>query len=504
VDLSGNQLTAFPPASRLPPTLKTINLGHNPLRDGADHYNENLLRVTLGHARCNVTSLNIPPSIKVVTLDVTSLQCFERASQFIEDNPYAKLGILSIDDIKRGGWTAEMIRNMCDPIMLKYAVQLWLGDKPANNSWLYAQNDQPFAALTMAAILHRLQDVVKTIESTDFHQRLIALLDKMQQENLFDEAQQKKNKLFQSECLAIAQDGAESCDDRLLDTLNNLEIAAQNADAMAGLYDKNIAGLLKKGEKMLSLHVAAQFITDLMPELNRRAKENARAQRGEGPSTSANASEPADDTIKADEIEQFLMLQTQLNDTTALEPTLFEMKFGALSLLTPADIEKARHRISDERNTGFIPFLGTWAPLESVIRRTAPELSVKAKKMKDRIINDRGRLYKLLERLPKALRRRFIHEDPHNHTMAFKVRERRFWTRYDHLVDRLLTKNNLNRNDPDVLAEASKVVSDDFQAMIQDETVRQFLSINEKQLASWSWTEPPTQPDWFKRLLHRI
>jgi hypothetical protein len=508
LDLAGNRISAFPPADQLPATVTTVNLAGNPVRDGADRYGDHLRCVMLGGAGCDVAHLRsvLPPEIQVMEMDPDHLQVLEKSIQLMKEFPVLNHGMVPVEAMESKGWTDDVMEKVYPADMLENAASHWLAPRPVNDAWRRAQKAQPNAAYAMTVMLGRLKGIsdtahltneAETIGDGNIRQRLAVLLQKMQRPG---------SEQFLTECLQIAKDGTEECNDRLLNTLNNLEIASQTADALAGLYDNRVDDLIQAGKEMLRRDAATRFIIGLMPQLDGRARaqalERRRARQQDtvaNPNTAPNANAAGNE--KADEIEEFLMLQLRLQSAGPLPSAQFKMEHGGLSYLTDADVEKARQRINDEANYGLVSFLGAWEPLQSVIRRTAPALWARSEKIKEHIYHDRGRLYAVLDRLPKVARGLFVHDAAHG-LMAFEVRERRFWTRYDRLVDQHLTGHGLMRGDQDTLVRVCRMVNDDIQAMIHGETVRQFLSTKNVHLGST--TQWPEQPAWFKRLLKRI
>ncbi|HTJ98197.1 MAG TPA: NEL-type E3 ubiquitin ligase domain-containing protein [Bordetella sp.] len=471
LELVDNRLTAFPPAGRLPPTITAIDLAGNPIRTPANSHGPNLSRVTLDSNVCEnvVVRGALPPTVEIIPAGPEYVNVIT-VRRFTEWFPETTAGLFDIEEIERQGWTNDVTARMYKKDMLEAAVANWLSYP--NNAWRNAQRADPNAAFSLSLLIKRLYQAWTKDPNPDFKARFVELLSKMQQPG---------QERFMHECLNVAREGARSCDDQILLTLNNLHIASLNADAEAGVYDSRIIELMHHGEDMLNLHTLTQFFVTLRPELRRRARDM--------------------DLKGFDEVEHFLHLQKLLRDSVHLPAMQFNMQFDRLSVVNDADADAARERIASARNTDYLDFLGSWAPLQSVISRTAPVLLERAGEWRDHIYHDRGGVYGLLDRMLQTDGRLFASTQKHGMDV-FNIKPRMFWTRYERLVDRYLANRGLDRDMPDALLQACSAVSNEIDALIQRTTTREFLTLRNLQLQKT--IQEAEQPRWFTRLRKNV
>lgn len=508
--LADNALTAFPPSNRLPPTLDRLDLAGNPIAVPPDDYSPGLRHLTLDRTVCDNAGLRagLPPAVELEEVDADYVESFRAANRFVTEFPETLVGMVPVEEMERAGWSNDVMARLYPKDALEKAAAKWFapslsGDIPqaparAGDAWRRAQGADPNGAAALSALIDRLHAAWSRRPDPVFHQRFAALLAKMCQPG---------NDQFRDECLSIAREGAASCNDQILYTLNNLHIASLNADVAAGAYDRKPAELMHHAEDMLNVHTLTQFFADLRPELQRRARERH---------------------MEFEEVEQWLHLHTRLQGSVHLPDMQFGMQFVNLSLVTDADARAARARIAEARNKGYLEFLAVWAPLQSVIRRVAPRLTERAGQWREHIVNDRGRFYGALDRLMKTDGQLFA--APRQSGMdVFRVGPRMFWTRFERLVhehlrtiDKRLATAALQRKTIDAppsgavdedldelravmqytLPQVCRAVNDTIQRLIQVATARDFLNMHGLKLEET--IQEAKQPRWFKRLRQEI
>jgi hypothetical protein len=467
--LADNRIAAFPPAERLPSGITTVDLAGNPISAGAARYGENLTQVAVDEACFRDTQLHtaFPSRVEVIRTDANHVRRLMQAVQIMTQFPETLAGIAPIEPMERAGWTNEVMADLYDADLLEKAVTQWLAPAPASASWRRAQEADPNAAFAMTALLNRLQGIPQYGPGRIQRERFVALLAKMQEPG---------KEPFLADCLAIARNGAESCQDRILDTLNDLHVASLNADVEAGDYDARPLELLHLGEDMFALHTLAQFTARLMPDLKQRARAQGK---------------------RIDEVEQFLALRTRLQGKAFLPPLQFDMQFASLSLVTDDDVERAAAAILRERETRYTAFLASWSPLLSVIRRTAPHLLERADRWRDYIYSDRGRVYGWLDRLLRTDGRLFSSKRRQG-DVVFNVEPSVFWTRYERMVDRHMTAQTGPRDD----VRAAAAADEEIRTVIHEATVRAFLDMHNLKLSRTIMNT--REPRWFKRVRKRV
>jgi hypothetical protein len=447
VILSNNWLAAFPPREALPEAIVLVDLGNNPLRAGAASYGPDLCLVTVGGRGCDTAALRaaMPAHVQVnVVEQLDEVQRSIEAARILQEFVSLADDIVPVEDMERAGLTHEVMRAIYPDDMLTQAVRAWI---PApNESWAQLQKQDLLAALAFRSMLRRLAAIADK-DGPAFRAEIAALIEKMQQPG---------NKAFQARCVEIARNGAETCADRVVMTLNDLYTASLNADAEAGLYDRNIRGLLDLAESMHNREVLGEFIVARMPELRKRDPE-------------------------VDEIDAFVHLQKRLYGEINLPIIRADTAFQHASLLSDEDVDLARVQLHVRRRTGFVDFLTTWAPMTSVIGRLEPAWLREAQRRRDRIHTDRGLIYRALERLLNRKGTLFVH-DQAGGLSVFKVPYRIFWTRYERLIDKRLRDNELagRRNpvptDTDIVLQLGAVVADEVQRATMRPVVRRFLA----------------------------
>jgi hypothetical protein len=447
VILSNNWLAAFPPREALPEAIVLVDLGNNPLRAGAASYGPHLRLVTVGGRGCDTAALRaaMPAHVQVnVVEQPDEVQRSIETARILREFVSLADDIVPVEDMERAGLTHEAMGAIYPDDMLTQAVRAWI---PApNDSWAQLQKQDLLAALAFRSMLRRLAAIAEK-DGPAFRAEIAALIDKMQQ---------PANKAFQARCVEIARNGAETCADRVVMTLNDLYTASLNADAEAGLYDRNIRGLLDLAESMHNREVLSEFIVARMPELRKRDEE-------------------------VDEIDAFVHLQKRLYGEIKLPIIRADTAFQHASLLSDEDVDLARVQLRARRRTGFIDFLTTWAPMTSVIGRLEPAWLREAQRRRDRIHTDRGLLYRALERLLNRKGTLFVHDEAGG-LSVFKVPYRIFWTRYERLIDKRLRDNELagRRNtvptDTDIVLQLGAVVADEVQRATMRPVVRRFLA----------------------------
>jgi hypothetical protein len=447
VILSNNWLVAFPPRDALPEAIALVDLGNNPLRAGAASYGPKLSLVTVGGTGCDPAAVRaaIPSQVQVKVVEqvddvLRSIETARILSNFVS----LADDIVPVEDMERAGLTHEAMASIYPDDMLAQAVKAWI---PApNQSWAQLQKHDVLAALAFRSMLHRLGAIADK-DGPAFRGEIAALLSKMQQPG---------NKAFQARCMEIARNGAETCADRVVMTLNDLYTASLNADAEAGVYDNNIRGLLDLAESMLNREVLNEFIVARMPDLRRRAEE-------------------------IDEIDVFVHLQKRLYSEIKLPIMRADTAYEDAYLLSDEDVDLARTQLQARRRTGFVDFLATWSPLISVIDRLAPAWLRQAERRRDRIHTDRGVLYRALERLLNRKGTLFA-GDRAGDLSVFQVPYRIFWTGYERLIYKRLRANGLvDRSHPtpastDIVLQLGAVVSDEVHRSTMRPVVRRFLA----------------------------
>ncbi|ANN76009.1 NEL-type E3 ubiquitin ligase domain-containing protein [Bordetella flabilis] len=447
VILSNNWLVAFPPRDALPEAIVLVDLGNNPLQAGAASYGPHLRLVTVGGRGCDAAALRaaMPAHVRLSVVEqLDDVQRSIETARILRDFVSLADDIVPVEDMERAGLTHEAMGAIYPDDMLTQAVKAWI---PApNESWAQLQKQDLLAALAFRSMLRRLGAIADK-DGPAFRAEIAALIDKMQQPG---------NKAFQARCVEIARNGAETCADRVVMTLNDLYTASLNADAEAGLYDHNIRGLLDLAESMLNREVLSEFIVARMPELRKREEE-------------------------VDEIDAFVHLQKRLYGEIKLPIIRADTAFQHPALLSDEDVDLARVQLRARQQTGFVDFLTTWAPMTSVIGRLAPGRLREAQRRRARIHTDRGLLYRALERLLNRKGTLFVH-DKASDLSVFKVPYRIFWTRYERLIDKRLRDSELahRRNagpmDTDIVLQLGAVVADEVQRSTMRPVVRRFLA----------------------------
>jgi hypothetical protein len=457
VILNDNRLDAFPPAEQLPPNVVRVDLIGNPIRAGAADYGPMLQQVTAGGPGCSVEILKaaLPPHVDMV-VEHQHVRDHMQMAQLMLAFPDLMQDMVPIDAMASMDLTDADIRTLFTPDMLKDVVSGWLPDP--NDSWLQAQQRQPAASWALATLLKRLDKLVPAANVV-MRNDIAMLLAKIQQPG---------NEALRDHCLQIARDGAESCTDRIIGTLNELHIASLIADAEAGQYDGRIAELLDLGERMFNMQTLSEYIVGLMPILEVRAARERAARE------SANAGLALeDDEAAADQLQQFLVLQAALQDRVRLPLVDGNFRFTADSLMTDGEIAAAERHVVEKRKTGFVPFLASWSPMSSVIQRHAPHLAAHAKRLRTHVFLHRGPLYDTLDRLLNANGNLFTRPSP---LAVFNVPYRVFWTPYERLVAQRLDDEGLSRDDQDSVVQVCKIVATEVEQLIQAESVRLFLA----------------------------
>lgn len=480
-----NLLQEFPPSDRLPASLTTLDLAGNPIQTVADRYGPNLRRVILDRAMCEAHGLRdaLPPEIELVAVEADYVADAFKAVEYIRAFPESLVDIVRVEDMERAGWSNDLMARLYPADMLEKAAAAWLAAPAADpasraaasepapapaldaQAWRAGQRADPNGAAALKALMNRLHHTWVQRPDPELRDSLVALLTRMQAE-----------KRFMVECLDIARDGASSCSDNILHTLNSLHIALLNFSVEAGDYDDRLVELMYLAEDMMNMHTLAQYFAALRPELQ------ARASRGNMP---------------FDEVEQWLSLRTKLRGQVHMPAMQFNMQFDGLSLVEDADAERAKAAVAQARDGGFIDFLASWRPLQSVIRRIAPELAGRADNWRDHVYNDRGRVYRFLDTLLHTDGRLFASASRYD-MEVFNVRPWIFWTRYERLVDKYLATRKLRRYTADVLPDACSAVTMDIHALIQKATVRDFLALHGLKLQQA--IQDSSQPAWFQRL----
>lgn len=422
LNLFGNRLAGFPAMDSLPLTLRDISLAGNPIKTGADRYGPCLRLVVLSLAADAVEDFRalLPEGVEIVRSDARLVELLGAVEGL-------RYGVVSPRELVEAGYTDEKTAELIGPELFVTAVEPWLQPYPLDRQvWIKAHEHRANLAVGMTAMLDRLTRM-PAAEDAAFRQKFADLLNKMQLPG---------HQEFFDLCLEIAGSGAESCDDRILETLNELFIAWQCVDGNTGAWDMG-ADLMQHARQAFALAAAKQFIARLMPELEerfRRTRPEETAPPWEDP---ANENEREE----LDQLEQFLMLRTRIaqKDPGLLPPMQFEMKFGAHSILDDNDIEQALHHIEKARDADWITFLGEWKPLKA-IDAMAPELVKHEKQQLARILGDRGVLYRALDRLLNTKGDLFVHAGGSG-TMLFDVKYPAFWTHYELMIVRKLAES---------------------------------------------------------------
>ncbi|ARP89087.1 hypothetical protein CAL14_01220 [Bordetella genomosp. 9] len=359
------------------------------------------------------------------------------------------------------------------PQRLQDAIRKFLGEE-ANEAWIEGQRADPFGASELVKLLDRAWNLPASRANDAVRDNLRNVLRKMQQPG---------NAGLMMNCLQIARESTAACDDLVLLTLNDLHVAALNADAEAGAYDDRILELMHLGEDMFNQDAVTRYVIKMLPELERRERE--RLRQNNWPESDAHV----------DQVEQILDMQNGLRHAVFLPSGEVDMQWASLSLITWSDIEGARAFVEAERNNGgYLAYLADWAPLQSVMKRVAPSLVADARKIEEHFHTYRGPIYKWLDRLLQTEGQLFRRSSPLG--LAVFEMPRPFWTANERRIARRLADAGLRRDDFDAVREASRAVASEVKGLIWCATMRRFLSRHKLNLHRA--IAQAHEPKWFK------
>jgi hypothetical protein len=354
LELNNNRIRAFPPGY-FPETLRILTIGNNPVQ--------------------SIDPKEVPDECFI------SNQPWQTAA--IDENENVPRA--NIEHLEENGYNDKVMAAIYSTEMLSEAVEQFLAASTSGHpnsqkvkfnadAWHQGQAKQPNSAKAFTLLLKRLRRINPN-QSQPLSHQFTPILIKMQD-----------NPTLMENCLQIARNGTESCQDNVLLTTNNIYVAYINSEVEDGKYNNNLPELLKISESMFYLHELSNFIIRLLPKLKERLDEKHRATAEE-------------ERPELDAIEEYLKLLVPLCEPLNLSLFIVQAEHTHLAVINDEEVELARKTVVERKPTEYPKFLSQWQPLLSLIKRLAPKLWRHNEHQLHAMHNDRGLIYPILNYL---------------------------------------------------------------------------------------------------------
>ncbi|MGY3609701.1 MULTISPECIES: T3SS effector NEL-type E3 ubiquitin ligase NopM [unclassified Bradyrhizobium] len=372
LEVSGNRLTSLP--ANLPARLEILNANNNRLSSLPDALPSRL--TSLAVSGNQLTDLPEPLPSGLTELDVSSNQLTNlpellpsalqslnlggnRLTSLPEDllssfsYPHLEnleLGDNPLPDEVRANLAGAEASPQLEQVPLYEAAAHWLGDDPAALAEWQHFADEP-GAQDYARFLERLRGTVN-YGNDEFRQ---AVAD--------DLRQAATNPRLREQFFTQASEANASCEDRVTLHWNGMQTARLNADVEDGRYDDRLGELIQRG------HVAFR-----LEALDAIARDRVNSLLSVDPSI--------------DDVEVYLAYQHLLREPLELSHVAPNMRFLAVSHVTPDDAARALDLVREREANQFTDYMATrWQPWETVLRRIAPDEHAA---MQDRLVEAMG------------------------------------------------------------------------------------------------------------------
>jgi hypothetical protein len=331
VSLRSNLLAALP---TLPPALQMLNVNNNQLTGLPEQLPFSLESIWLMNNR--VTRL--PPTIASLA----------GCSIYLEGNPIARQDIPRPPDGVRGpiihhSMQADAVQRgqrLPQARSLTEAANAWLlRDAPqAAQRWQALGN--PVEAREFVLFLNRLRNPLHTdpkpFKTEAFRADIVALLTEL---SLPERA------ALRADIYALCTGATESCDDRVLWTLNKLKALLLNDDIRVGRYDDRIHEVIQAGREMFSLEVLDEIAREKVKTLTR-----------------------------IDEVEVYLSYAVKLRQALGLTSIVPGMLFYNDDDVSKSDLDHALQTVRSRQLAEFPMFLALdHEPWQTLLQRREPD-----------------------------------------------------------------------------------------------------------------------------------
>jgi hypothetical protein len=226
------------------------------------------------------------------------------------------------------------------PRDLTEATSAWLSPDAPHVAQRWQTLGNPAEAGDFLLFLNRLRSPfhnnAKPFKTEAFRADVVALLTEL---SLPERA------ALRADVFALCTGATETCDDRVLWTLNQLKALLLNDDIRMGRYDDRIHEVVQAGREMFTLEM-----------LDKIAREKVKT------------------LTRIDEVEVYLAYAVKLRETLHLNSVVPGMLFSNSSGVTQADLDAALHTVRSRQLAEFPMFLALdYAPWQSLLRRREPD-----------------------------------------------------------------------------------------------------------------------------------
>ncbi|MEC5216829.1 Leucine-rich repeat (LRR) protein [Actimicrobium sp. GrIS 1.19] len=361
LNVSRNFLTRIGP---LPASLRELTATHNDVTTLPQHWPARLERLNLTHNALTTWPRGLPPSLYSMSLAENALTTIppdldtivpSGASVQMDNNPLNEEAGQALQAIAQNrDWSGPRLffsmGGLRDTMQRRDALRQ--SPRP------FAEVAAPWYAAGGATPGHALATTVDTAReqgdqsAEDFTRFLDKLAGTVNFQNPAFRAHVREwlehlaaNPALRAHTFALAHEATTSCEDRVSLTFNNMRRARLLADVDAGAYDARLPELLEVARGMFLLERLEQIARDKAASLG-----------------------------AVDEIEVYLAYQVHLRQRLQLPLAADDMRYFAVSYVTPDDLDRAEADLRAQENADFPTYLATeWAPWKTLMTRLDPE-----------------------------------------------------------------------------------------------------------------------------------